>query len=87
MNTVPSVQDPQRADAPIDEQPIESSWPARNFDPAAPRQTLIATAAYYRAARRDFEPGHELEDWLAAEREIEGIGNATGDAADAPQAD
>jgi len=28
-------------------------------------------AAYYRAEKRNFEPGHELEDWLAAEAELE----------------
>jgi Protein of unknown function (DUF2934) len=31
---------------------------------------MIAMAAYYRAAERNFAPGHELEDWLAAERRI-----------------
>ena len=30
-------------------------------------QEFIATAAYYRAQERGFEPGQELEDWLAAE--------------------
>jgi hypothetical protein len=35
------------------------------------RHQLIAEAAYYRAERRNFVPGHELEDWLAAEAEIE----------------
>jgi hypothetical protein len=30
----------------------------------------IALAAYYRAERRDFAPGLELEDWLEAEREL-----------------
>lgn len=32
--------------------------------------TMVATAAYYLAERRNFEPGHELEDWLEAERQI-----------------
>jgi hypothetical protein len=32
---------------------------------------MIATAAYYRAERRGFAPGGEVEDWLAAEREID----------------
>jgi hypothetical protein len=32
-------------------------------------QRLIAEAAYYRAQRRGFEPGYEIEDWLAAEAE------------------
>jgi hypothetical protein len=35
------------------------------------RQALIAGAAYFRAARRGFEPGHELDDWLAAEAEVD----------------
>jgi Protein of unknown function (DUF2934) len=30
----------------------------------------IAEAAYFRAERRGFVPGHELDDWLAAETEI-----------------
>jgi hypothetical protein len=35
------------------------------------RESLIAELAYFRALRRGFEPGHDLEDWLAAEAEIE----------------
>ena len=34
---------------------------------------MIATAAYRRAEQRGFEPGHELEDWVAAEAEIKGL--------------
>ena len=30
----------------------------------------IARAAYFRAERRGFAPGRELEDWLAAEAEL-----------------
>jgi hypothetical protein len=30
----------------------------------------IATTAYFLAAVRNFEPGHELEDWLEAERRV-----------------
>lgn len=37
---------------------------------AAERRSMIANAAYLRAERRGFEPGHELEDWLAAEIEV-----------------
>jgi hypothetical protein len=33
-------------------------------------RALIAERAYYKAEKRGFVPGHELEDWLAAEREI-----------------
>jgi hypothetical protein len=31
---------------------------------------LVAELAYYKAEARGFEPGHELEDWLAAEAEV-----------------
>jgi hypothetical protein len=34
------------------------------------RHRLIAEAAYYRAQRRNFQPGHELEDWLEAEADV-----------------
>jgi hypothetical protein len=37
------------------------------------RLRLIAEAAYYRAERRGFAPGRELEDWLAAEIEIDAL--------------
>lgn len=39
-----------------------------NFD-------LIATNAYYKAEERGFMPGHELDDWLTAETEV----NTSGD--------
>jgi hypothetical protein len=34
---------------------------------------MIATAAYYLAEQRQFEPGHELEDWTEAERQIRAL--------------
>lgn len=34
------------------------------------RHAMVSEAAYYRAQKRGFEPGRELEDWLAAEAEI-----------------
>ncbi|MGR8999727.1 MAG: DUF2934 domain-containing protein [Gammaproteobacteria bacterium] len=34
------------------------------------RDARIAELAYYKAESRGFEPGHELEDWLEAEREL-----------------
>jgi hypothetical protein len=37
------------------------------------RRAMIAEAAYYRAERRGFESGHELEDWLAAEADIQSL--------------
>jgi hypothetical protein len=35
------------------------------------RASLIAKAAYFRSQDRGFAPGHELEDWLAAEVEVD----------------
>lgn len=35
------------------------------------RTALIARAAYFRAERRGFVPGHEVDDWLAAEAEVD----------------
>jgi hypothetical protein len=31
---------------------------------------MVAIDAYYRAEKRGFEDGYELDDWLEAEREI-----------------
>ncbi len=38
---------------------------------AGNRHAMIETEAYLRAERRNFEPGHEVEDWLAAEVEVD----------------
>ncbi len=35
------------------------------------REARIAERAYWRAERRGFEPGRELDDWLEAEREVD----------------
>jgi hypothetical protein len=35
------------------------------------RYMMIQQAAYLRAERRGFEPGFELDDWLAAENEVD----------------
>jgi hypothetical protein len=42
---------------------------------AAERARRIALAAYLRAERRGFAPGRELDDWLAAEREVDAEGS------------
>jgi hypothetical protein len=42
-----------------------------NFVDPQQRSALIAKAAYLRALDRGFAPGHELEDWLAAEVEVD----------------
>ena len=35
------------------------------------RAVSISKLAYRKAERRGFSPGHELEDWLAAEDEVD----------------
>jgi hypothetical protein len=37
------------------------------------RRGMIAEGAYLRAERRGFAPGHEDEDWLAAEAEVDAL--------------
>jgi hypothetical protein len=37
------------------------------------RNSMIAERAYYRAEARGFVIGHELEDWLAAESELNAL--------------
>ena len=48
---------------------------AKQFEDASKRdderRRLISEAAYYRAQRRGFEPGHEEEDWLEAEKDLD----------------
>jgi Protein of unknown function (DUF2934) len=38
------------------------------------RRELIAVTAYYLAESRNFQPGHEEQDWLAAESQIGSLG-------------
>ena len=44
---------------------------------AQEREMLVARAAYFRAEKRGFAPGRELQDWAEAEAEVlQLIGNA-----------
>ncbi len=43
---------------------------AREIDDET-RRHMVAEAAYYEAMHRNFEPGHELEDWIAAEHKVD----------------
>ncbi len=38
---------------------------------AGKRAAMIAEAAYFAAERRNFQPGDELSDWLAAEQMVD----------------
>ena len=57
-----------------DDRPVEQRAKAQITARTAAREAAIAREAYYRAERRGFAPGYELDDWLAAEAEIDGNG-------------
>jgi hypothetical protein len=49
-------------------QKISTEHESKNHSPQL--QEKIAELAYFKAEQRGFQPGHEEEDWLIAEREI-----------------
>ena len=55
--------------------PPKNFYPLRFSPPTNPsdteRRSMIEAGAYLRAQQRNFAPGHELEDWLAAEAEVD----------------
>lgn len=64
----------QRPDAPESKSDASASGAGSFtgvFDGPPKHADRIATRAYELASQRGFDPGHELEDWLQAEREIE----------------
>jgi Protein of unknown function (DUF2934) len=60
-----------------------SSQTTASQTPHPDRYASIAQAAYFRSQHRGFKPGHEMEDWLAAEAEVDqrlrGEGRISGD--------
>ena len=48
---------------------LKKSYPGSVIDPET-EHAMIAERAYLKAQKRNFEAGHELDDWLEAEREI-----------------
>jgi hypothetical protein len=50
---------------------IEGSSLKSHPSTAAERHLRIAELAHQKASQRNFEPGAELDDWLAAEREVD----------------
>lgn len=61
----------QTADAPVEAQNDQNSEEPSAFIERDRRHALIAEHAYYLAEQRGFEPGHELDDWLTAETNVE----------------
>ena len=56
--------------SPVPAQQILDAHIRAHIDPER-RRAMIAEAAYFFAERRGFEPGYELNDWLAAEDQID----------------
>lgn len=59
-------------------QPVKPAVPAPGASPRVAvsedvRRAMIAEAAYLRAEQRGFESGNEVEDWLAAEAEVDAL--------------
>ena len=52
------------------QQPMKPRAAAPRSERAGTLNKLIEEAAYYRAQQRGFAPGHELDDWTAAEAEV-----------------
>jgi hypothetical protein len=50
--------------------PLRFSLPPKRVSEEE-RSSMIARAAYFRAEKRNFAPGQELEDWAAAEAEVD----------------
>lgn len=48
---------------------LKKYHPGTVIDPET-EHAMIAERAYFKAQKRNFAPGFELDDWLEAEREI-----------------
>jgi hypothetical protein len=68
--TSPATRSPRRPAPKSTMRPLRADVVAAVIDPEH-RRALIAEVAYYRSERRGFEPGHDLEDWLSAEAEVD----------------
>ena len=56
------------------QRPIDVRSAAEQFvEESGSKHHQIEVAAYLIAEQRGFAPGHELEDWLEAEREFESL--------------
>jgi len=74
----PKVEAPPAKAAPAKaETPVSKAAPAAASGKGKPtpaeRMKMIAEAAYYLAQKRGFGHGHEVVDWAAAEKQVDGI--------------
>ena len=71
---------PRKAATPPKSKPVPPQAPANQAQETSEAgiRKEIADAAYQRAERRGFLPGHEVEDWLAAEAQVKARLGLTG---------
>jgi hypothetical protein len=75
--SIPARTNAHRAEAKPDSRSTAANT-ASTAPPADPRHAMIAEAAYFRSEKRGFADGHELDDWLAADADIDRqLGGAT----------
>ena len=69
--TMENLDMPRKKPAPVSPAatPASTSW--RGGYTLEQREAMIREAAYFQALQRGYAPGHELDDWLAAEAQIE----------------
>ena len=77
-NPAPSGDPRKQADTASEARPLADNNRIENHtltpsDSGDARHTLIAEAAYRRAEKRGFVDGYDLQDWFAAEREVDEI--------------
>jgi Protein of unknown function (DUF2934). len=65
------VQRPDSPESKSDASPGGAGLTPRSPALPADQADRIASRAYELARQRGFSPGHELDDWLQAEREVE----------------
>lgn len=65
-----ALKKPQFSDTKIQPESAETDIEACHEDMDDVRYAQISERAYYKSEARNFAPGLELDDWLAAESEI-----------------
>jgi hypothetical protein len=61
-------------------EPVKEASPLPDSSDGS-REARISEAAFFKAAARAFAPGHEWDDWLAAEKEVDAQDGDSGGAA------
>ena len=71
----PATSEPLKGSAASGSEALAKAKAKKELDDASQRdderRRRIEESAYYRAERRGFAPGHEEEDWLEAEKEVD----------------